>query len=155
MVFTWKGNWSLKMKAMSKKAEKHSSPLIKELMAERDPVQTAKTRNRMILAAKIEDALKAKGMKKKDLAEALGKEPSVITKWLSGTHNFTADTLTEIGLKLGIKLLNTSLEEVTVSEIKASVKQEVENTGQGEYTPAVASFLLASFKTGEKVFAEC
>ncbi len=152
MVFTWKGNWSLKMKAMSKKAEKYSSPLIKELMAERDPVQTAKTRNRMILAAKIEDAYKAKGWNKKEFAEEMGKEPSVITKWLSGTHNFTADTLTEIGLKLGIKLLNTSFEEVTVSEINASVKQEAENMNPEQYT-LLPGFLSASYKIGTKALA--
>ena len=92
---------------MRNRAEKHTSPLLNKLMAERDPDETARTRNRMLLAAKIDDALKAKGWKKKDLAEILGKKPSVITKWLSGTHNFTSDTLTDIGRVLNINLLNT------------------------------------------------
>ena len=91
---------------MNKKAEKYSSPLIKQLMAERNPEETAKVRNRMILAAKIADGIKAKGWNKVGFAKEMGKEPSVITKWLSGTHNFTADTLTEIGRKLNIELLN-------------------------------------------------
>ncbi len=47
-----------------------------------------------------------KDWKKKDLADALGKNPSVITKWLSGTHNFTSDTLADIGNVLHIDLLN-------------------------------------------------
>lgn len=36
-------------------------------------------------------------------AERDGKQPSVITKWLSGTHNFTTDTLDEIAYHLGIE----------------------------------------------------
>lgn len=39
------------------------------------------------------------------LAEALNQLPSVITKWLRGTHNFTSDTLSNIENILGIKLL--------------------------------------------------
>ena len=36
----------------------------------------------------------------------LGQQPSVVTKWLSGTHNFTADTLADIQRVLEISLFN-------------------------------------------------
>lgn len=69
------------------------------------------TTYRMKLAAKISAALDKKGWNKGQLAQAVGKHPSVITKWLSGTHNFTSDTLWEIGDILGIKLLNIEINE--------------------------------------------
>ncbi|MDE6288842.1 MAG: helix-turn-helix transcriptional regulator [Muribaculaceae bacterium] len=34
-----------------------------------------------------------RGLSKKQFADALGKRPSEITKWLSGQHNFTIATL--------------------------------------------------------------
>ncbi|MBK9336732.1 MAG: helix-turn-helix transcriptional regulator [Lewinellaceae bacterium] len=57
----------------------------------------ARTENRMLLSVKIQDAMTAKGIGKKQLAEMMGQSPSVITKWLSGGHNFTVDTLTVHG----------------------------------------------------------
>lgn len=34
-----------------------------------------------------------RGLSKKQFADALGKRPSEVTKWLSGQHNFTIATL--------------------------------------------------------------
>ena len=55
-------------------------------------------------AVLIDEALKAKGWNKKQLAEVMHKNPSEVTKWLSGTHNFTLETLYLIELHLGVKL---------------------------------------------------
>lgn len=60
----------------------------------------------MLLAAYIIEAMKAKGWTKLKLANAMNKKPSVITRWLSGTHNFTSDTLSDIQFVLGVQLLN-------------------------------------------------
>ena len=60
----------------------------------------------MMLAAKIDDAIKAKGWTKKEFAAEMSKSPSEISKWLSGLHNFTSDTLFDISGKLCIDLLN-------------------------------------------------
>jgi transcriptional regulator with XRE-family HTH domain len=54
----------------------------------------------MLLAARIDDARKAKGWSQHEFAEQMGKNPSEISKWLSGTHNFTSDTLWDIEEKL-------------------------------------------------------
>lgn len=93
---------------MSKKDDKYYSPLIAKLLDERDPRQTEKVRKRMLLAAKIEDGIKAKGWKKKEFADALNKQPSEISKWLSGVHNFTFDTLLDIEDVLRIELISLS-----------------------------------------------
>ena len=92
---------------MNKKTpEIYSSTLIDNLLNEISPEELKRTERKMMLAARIDDALKAKGIKKGDLAKALNKKPSVISKWLSGTHNFTSETLWEIGDVLGINLIN-------------------------------------------------
>ena len=92
---------------MNKKTpEIYSSSLIDNLLNEINPEELKRTERKMMLAARIDDALKAKGMKKGDLAKALNKQPSEISKWLSGTHNFTAETLWEIGDVLEINLIN-------------------------------------------------
>ncbi len=63
----------------------------------------------MLIAAKIEDAIKAKCWKNKDLLDVLGKKnASIVTKWLSGTHNFTIDTLVQLEEALEIELINVS-----------------------------------------------
>lgn len=61
----------------------------------------------MLLAVKIDDALKEKGWKKKDLIEALWKKnKSKVTKLLSGTHNFTSNLLTDLGRVLNTNFFN-------------------------------------------------
>lgn len=37
--------------------------------------------------------MQERGLSKKQLADAIGKRPSEITRWLSGEHNFTISTL--------------------------------------------------------------
>lgn len=115
---------------MNKKTEKHSSSLIKKLLNERDVKQTGRVRARMLLASKIDDELKARNWSKKRFADEMGKRPSVITKWLSGTHNFTVDTLVDIENKLGILLLDVTLEHKEIVEeyipilVSVSVSQD-------------------------------
>lgn len=59
------------------------------------------------IAETIVKVLEEKGMNKKDLARLLNKNPSEITKYLSGQHNFTISTVGKIGRALKCKLLYT------------------------------------------------
>lgn len=45
------------------------------------------------ISDRIDFLMQEKGLSKKQLADALGRRPSEITKWLSGQHNFTIATL--------------------------------------------------------------
>lgn len=45
------------------------------------------------ISDRIEFLMNEKGLSKKQFADALGRRPSEITKWLSGQHNFTIATL--------------------------------------------------------------
>lgn len=59
------------------------------------------------LADQVFEVLKQKGMSQKDAAEKLGKQPSEISKWLSGMHNPTLRTITNLEVLLGTDLLIT------------------------------------------------
>ena len=81
--------------------------LLNDLLNTISAEEQSKTDKKMILAAKIANAIKARGLKKSEFAELLGKQPSEISKWLSGTHNFTVETLMDIEQVLSIQLLDT------------------------------------------------
>lgn len=98
------------------KINEYESDLIGELLKSTSKVESEKIRNKMLLAAKIEDRMNAMGIKKSKFAELLGKQPSVITKWFSGTHNFTVDTLWDIEKILNMKIVN--FEEEKAEEIR-------------------------------------
>jgi len=92
-----------------KKAETYKSQLLDSLFDDISPRELKRTEKQMQIAIKISDALEAKNWgrgAKKRLAQELGyKSPSIVTKWLSGTHNFTMDTLSDLEEILGINLL--------------------------------------------------
>jgi len=85
------------------KSAKENFDFIDDILEEISPVEMKKIEQRMLNAEKIRKAMDAKGWNNTKLLEALNmKSPSIITKWLSGTHNFTQDTLVEIGEVLGV-----------------------------------------------------
>ena len=61
----------------------------------------------MEVAHQISLALKERGVNQKYLADALGKSEPEISKWLSGTHNFTIKTLAAIEAALGQEIIIT------------------------------------------------
>lgn len=71
-----------------------------------DENKLRRTRNRMLVAVKIADSLKAKGISQKKFAEMTGRSESEISEWLSGDRNFTIDTISDIKKCLGLDLLN-------------------------------------------------
>ncbi|GAA4407010.1 hypothetical protein GCM10023187_27130 [Nibrella viscosa] len=72
------------------------------------PESYASTYKQMAIAARIADALEAKGWSKSEFAARMNQQPSIVTRWLSGTHNFTIDTLSAIEETLGVQLLITA-----------------------------------------------
>ena len=83
---------------------KYKSPVVSNFIARRSSNDFDKTKRNMLIAVLIDDALKAKGWNKKQLAKVMHKNPSEVTKWLSGTHNFTLETLYLIESYLDVKL---------------------------------------------------
>ena len=48
------------------------------------------------ISDRIAELMEERNLSKKQLAEALGKRPSEVTKWLSGQHNFTMATISKL-----------------------------------------------------------
>ena len=112
----------------------YTSELVNDLLSHITPAQQAQIDHKMKMAAKIYEGLKAKGWKSLDLARELQlKSPSLVSKWLSGTHNFTIDTLVDIQRVLGIRLLDVASAttkpplnvNVTVAVAPASLKDVI------------------------------
>ena len=57
-----------------------------------------------IAAEQIEEAMKARGLGRKQFADLMHRNPSEVTKWLSGKHNFTIALLQEISNVLGAQI---------------------------------------------------
>lgn len=106
------------------KARKYKSPLIDELLEETTPIEMEQSKSKMQIAAKIEDLMTERGWSKSQFSGMVGKNPSEITKWLSGTQNFTIDILIEIALafKVNITELFTNKKEQVIYRGKIAVK---------------------------------
>lgn len=119
---------------MNKKtARKYTSPVINQLLGEITPVEKLQTNTKMTLAARLDDLINARGWGKSEFAEKVNKNPSEITKWLSGTQNFTIDTLAEIGVVLNmpvselfapnrVHVINRVQVVISVKEVQQSIR---------------------------------
>ena len=54
---------------------------------------------------RVQALLDKKGMKRRDLAAALGKSESEVSKWLAGEHNFTLKSIAKLEAVLGEDIL--------------------------------------------------
>lgn len=111
-----------------------------------DEGKLRRTRNRMLVAVKIADTLKAKGISQKRFAEMTGRSESEISEWLSGDRNFTIDTLSDIKKYLGLDLLNIpTMRTAPVSKDASRIKVAKKRT------PVVydmSDILIASVSNG-------
>lgn len=60
----------------------------------------------LAITDKVLTALEAKGWSKGQLAEAMGKSPSEVSKWLSGMHNLTLKSIIKMEAAMGIDLIH-------------------------------------------------
>lgn len=65
--------------------------------------------NKQLVANKIKDRLKELGINRQQFAGMMKVQPSSVTKWLSGNHNFTSFTLFEIERQLNFDLFNYTI----------------------------------------------
>jgi len=119
------------------KAKNYTSEIVDEILSDISADEYLLVEKKMLLAARIDDAIKARGWQKQDLAKALHKRPSEISKWLSGTHNFTTETLWEIEKILGTDFINLQEQdaEETITRFKPAMflQQVAEQTSSGKY----------------------
>ena len=74
---------------------------LRELLNDISPEERAEVRLSFQITNRHDFLMKEKGLSKKQLADAIGKRPSEITRWLSGEHNFTISTLAMLSTFFG------------------------------------------------------
>lgn len=122
--------------------------ILASLLGDIDPLEQAKTDAKMEIAAKIAQAMEAKKWKKKDLLNVVGKDnPSIITKWLSGTHNFTIDTLVELEKALSISLINREVKNPVMIEYHLHISQEIDKPEKNSYFNEIMTSTFVSGQT--------
>jgi ribosome-binding protein aMBF1 (putative translation factor) len=95
----------------NKKARTYNSPIVESILSNISKEELDITEGKMKLAIKIAEAIKASGLNKSQFAKKINKNNSEISKWLSGTHNFTTETLLLLENELAIKLLDSEINE--------------------------------------------
>ena len=70
--------------------------------------ERAEARLSFQISNRINELMQKKSLSKKELAEAIGKRPSEITRWLSGEHNFTVSTLSMLGVFFGEPIISVT-----------------------------------------------
>ena len=103
------------MKIMDKKTKEVLSKI-----RMRATLEYEKTARKMRTAAQISDAMQSHGVNGRQFAELLHRSPSEISRWLSGTHNFTQDLLTEISMALGVEITGAKQAEARYRSTIAS-----------------------------------
>ena len=78
-----------------------TNPLFRECLAQVSDETRAEFDLSFEIADRIDAMLKKRGITQKELAVKMGKRESEISKWLTGRHNFTTNTLADISLALG------------------------------------------------------
>lgn len=146
---------------MMKTPEPYHSAILDELLARITPQQQEKVSIKMLVAVRIADRLGDLHMQKKELAKACGlKGSSMVTKWLSGGHNFTLETLVDIAFALGVSVadLVRPAEQKVVSSQTITVLLSAPLSGprasivpQGELVGRASASGIASL-VGEPVF---
>ena len=66
---------------------------------------------------RISEILQLRGMTQKDLADLLGKKESEISKWMTGTHNFTIRSIAKIERALNVSIFDIEKKKQSDGEI--------------------------------------
>ena len=85
---------------------KKAKTSLRELLGDISPEERAEARLSFQISNRLDFLMRQQGLSKKQLAEAIGKCPSEITRWLSGEHNFTISTLAKLTSFFGQPIIN-------------------------------------------------
>lgn len=121
---------------------------VKEALKRNKHLNYEKVAVKMRIAAKIADAMNSQGISKNELANRMRKSPSEITRWLSGTHNFTVDSLQEISLALGVEITTEKQQSATYQIEESAYKMEMIDKSLNNK----ATFVLPKHKVRPQIF---
>lgn len=76
-----------------------------EILANTSPSIQQEVEMEFAVSNRIYELMTQRGLTKLQFAQALGKKPSEVTKWLSGQHNFTLRTISLLSSFFGQPLI--------------------------------------------------
>ncbi len=76
-----------------------------EMRANTSPAIQQEVAIEFAISNRIHELMMKRGLSKLQLAQALNKRPSEVTKWLSGQHNFTIRTLSLLSSYFGESII--------------------------------------------------
>ena len=85
---------------------------LRELLSDISPEERAEARLSFQISNRLDFLMKEKGLSKKQFADAIGKRPSEITRWLSGEHNFTISTLSMLSSFFGQPIISVKVSQI-------------------------------------------
>lgn len=112
---------------MKIKHSKANNPLAK-LFAETPSVEAEAEYKKLMIMEEILKLMKEKGINRTQLASGMGVAPSRVTAMMSGSNNFTIETLVRAGRVLGVDLIQGFVPTgqkghwVTIPETKATTE---------------------------------
>ena len=83
-----------------------AAKLFDQIVAETPPELKKQLDMSFAIADKLDATLKERGMNQKEFARMIGHTQAEVSRWLSGTHNFTLATLAKLSVALGIDVLS-------------------------------------------------
>lgn len=84
------------------------NPLFKEMLNKIPEESRRESELSYGIARRIHDILDRKRLSQADLAKKTGKTPAEVSRWMSGTQNFTVKTIALIESALGEKLISVN-----------------------------------------------
>ncbi|MCM1531826.1 MAG: helix-turn-helix transcriptional regulator [Bacteroides sp.] len=87
---------------------KRAEMSLRDLLGEIPAVDRAEARLSFEISNRIDALMTERGLSKKQLADAIGKRPNEVTRWLSGEHNFTLATLAMLGNFFGKPIIRVN-----------------------------------------------
>ena len=134
---------------------RRNNALAKDIMTSTPPVVVRRIETRMLVAKMLHDYLNIRGISQQEFAGKMGKQPSEVSKWLSGNHNFTIDTLSDIGYYLDTDFLIRRGEMPSFRCIKVLQISRL-NTKTGNFGTFLGSFVSVSdYIPNEKRVEKC
>jgi hypothetical protein len=82
---------------------------LQEIFNEIPEEKREETRLSLAISKRLAALIQERGLNKQQFAEALGKRPNEITRWLSGEHNFTISTLAMLSTFFGKSIIRACL----------------------------------------------
>ena len=76
----------------------------------------------LAIVEQVREVLENRGWSQADLAKAMDKRPSEVSKWLSGTHNLTIKSIVKMEITLGIDLLHLETQKGTYHKVHNNIQ---------------------------------